>query len=1020
MSPTTPRAAGAALAIAAMLAAFAPGSLAQEPLPPELVAPTEARTPEQERKGFRLPEGFRMQLVASEPTIDKPMNIAFDDLGRLWVTSTLEYPYPAPPGQKPRDRVVILDDFGPDGLARKATTFADALNIPIGLMPIAGGKEALVHTIPDIQRLTDTDGDGKADTRETLYSGYGFRDTHGMTNAFTWGFDGWIYACHGFNNESAVKGTDGKPVSFQSGNTYRFKADGSHLEYYTHGQVNPFGIGFDPLGNLYSADCHTRPIFSLLRGAYYPSFGKPHDGIGYGPEMMTHDHGSTGIGGLTYYTADQFPAAYRDSIFIGNVVTSRINNDRLEHHGSTGLAIPQPDFVVSDDPWFRPVDIKLGPDGALYVADFYNRIIGHYEVPLTHPGRDRHRGRIWRITYEGKDAASKPAKAPRADWTKASVADLTSDQAHPNLSVRTRATNQLVSRGSAEVIDALKATVKGDQADARVQALWALARLKALDEPTLAARAADPDAAVRTHAQKVVGELDDLTPAREALAKAGLADPDAYVRRAAAEALGRHPNTSHLAPLVALIETTAADDTHLRHVARMALRDELRPDAAWQAVGPIVGKDKARATIADVALGVPSAPAAHFLLETLAAGTAGPNSAELAHHVARYGEAADTAALFALARKAGSADLNRSIALLKAIQQGAQERGEPRPEARAWAVELTGTALRSTDDGIARAGIDLATAFALPESSPLLAGIAADARAPEPRRLAAINAISAIDPGASVVPLVGVLADAQTPAGLRDQAALALARTNRPEALARLVEALPTAPGRLQAAIAAGLAGSKEGTDALLAAVTAGKASARLLQDRTVEVKLKALNLPNLADRLKPLLAGLPPADEKLLAMLAARRDRHVKVGGSSEAGRLVFEKNCTACHQIGGKGAKVGPQLDGVGGRGVERLVEDILDSNRNVDQAFRSTNLALTNGQVISGLLLREEGQVLVLADAQGKEVRVPGGQVEERVIAQISPMPANFAEQIPEADFDNLLSYLLGQKPPAAEKR
>src|SRR5262249_35005015 len=153
---------------------------------------------------------------------------------------------------------------------------------------------------------------------------------------------------------------------------------------------------------------------------------------------------------ITYYAADHFPPAYRDTIFVGNVVTNRINHDKLEPHGSTLKAIQQPDFLVSEDPWFRPVDIKLGPDGALYVADFYNRIIGHYELPLTHPGRDRERGRIWRIVYRGPDGKGKP-NAPRADRSRATVAELVQDLAHPNLTVRTLATNQLVERGGDEV-----------------------------------------------------------------------------------------------------------------------------------------------------------------------------------------------------------------------------------------------------------------------------------------------------------------------------------------------------------------------------------------------------------------------------------------------------------------------------------------------------------------------------------------------------------------------------------------
>ncbi len=270
-----------------------------------------------------------------------------------------------------------------------------------------------MHNIPNIYLMRDTDGDGRADTREVFYGVFGNRDTHGMTNAFTWGFDGWIYACHGLSNDSQVQGNDHRPIRMNSGNTYRMRPDGSHAEYFTHGQVNPFGLAFDPLGNLYSCDCHSRPVYQLIRGAWYPSFGKPDDGVGFGPEMVTHDHGSTGIGGISFYAADQFPEAYRGTVFLGNVVTNRINHDRIEWHGSSPKGIEQPDFVWSEDNWFRPVDIELGPDGALYVADFYNRIIGHYEVPLTHPGRDRERGRIWRIVYKGTDG--KPAPAPIVD-----------------------------------------------------------------------------------------------------------------------------------------------------------------------------------------------------------------------------------------------------------------------------------------------------------------------------------------------------------------------------------------------------------------------------------------------------------------------------------------------------------------------------------------------------------------------------------------------------------------------------
>lgn len=334
------------------------GSLARGAEDPKLVAPTEALSAAEQQKMFHLPPGFRIELIASEPEIRKPINMNFDAKGDLYVTESVEYPFPAP-GEKPsRDVIKRFADSNGDGVPDRMSVAVDNLNIPIGLLPL--GKRVIGHSIPAIQEFIDTNGDGKADTRRPLYTEFGFRDTHGMASSFNYWIDGWVYACHGFANDSMVKGEDGEQIQMNSGNTYRFKPDGSHIEYFTHGQVNPFGMTIDPLGNVYTADCHSRPIYQLLRGAYYPSFGKPHDGLGYGPEMIKHDHGSTGICGLVFYDAAQFPQAYEGTVFIGNPVTGRINHDQLEPHGSSFQAIEQADFLYCDDPWFRPVDIKIG------------------------------------------------------------------------------------------------------------------------------------------------------------------------------------------------------------------------------------------------------------------------------------------------------------------------------------------------------------------------------------------------------------------------------------------------------------------------------------------------------------------------------------------------------------------------------------------------------------------------------------------------------------------------------------
>ena len=370
------------------------------------------RTPAEELSGFHVPEGFQVELIAAEPTITKPMNMAFDAYGKLWLTQSTQYPFPAKEGETGTDAIVVLEDKDHDGSFESSRIFADGLNIPIGLLPYGDG--VLCFSIPNILYLRDTDQDGVCDKREVVLGPFDTsRDTHGMVNSFRMGEDNWIYACHGFNNQSTVQGKDGHAISMTSGNVFRFRPDGSRVELFTQGQVNPFGMAQDIWGFWYAADCHSKPISQLIRGGCYPSFGRPDDGLGFVPPMMEHLHGSTAISGLAHSKDSRFPHAFDDNFLSGNVMTCRINRNHLTYQGATAKANVMPDLLTSDDPWFRPVDLQFGPDGCLYIADFYNKVIGHYEVPLDHPDRDRKSGRIWRIRWTGGGETIKREVATR-------------------------------------------------------------------------------------------------------------------------------------------------------------------------------------------------------------------------------------------------------------------------------------------------------------------------------------------------------------------------------------------------------------------------------------------------------------------------------------------------------------------------------------------------------------------------------------------------------------------------------
>jgi hypothetical protein len=353
-----------------------------------------------------------------------------------------------------------------------------------------------------------------------------------------------------------------------------------------------------------SADCHSSPIYQLLRGAFYPSFGKPHDGLGFGPVTIQHTHGSTAICAPMYVHDTTWPAELQDHVFIGNVMTSRLNHDAITWHGASSKGKELPDFLSTDDPWFRPVDLEWGPDSALYVADFYNKIIGHYEVPLNHPGRDRERGRIWRITYrgpDGKKAAAKLAPLP------VNAADaLVKELGSPNPTRRMLALNELCDRHSgtaaALAAAAVRSPANGFQ---HAFALWLLQRLGTLDDTQLFAALKSTDPLVRTHALRIADGRAKWSPTIVAAVRGALSDPDAICARVAADALGSHPAPENFRPLFDLLSKTPSEDDHLRHSVRMAMRDQLREPSVASAVSLDAFDPAGLSAILDVMLAVP-------------------------------------------------------------------------------------------------------------------------------------------------------------------------------------------------------------------------------------------------------------------------------------------------------------------------------------------------------------------------------------------------------------------------------
>ncbi|GIX04699.1 MAG: hypothetical protein KatS3mg114_0568 [Planctomycetaceae bacterium] len=860
-----------------------------------------------------------------------------------------------------------------------------------------------------------------------------------------------------------------------------------------------------------------------------------------------------------------FPEGYRDQFFVGNVITNQVHRDVAVWRGSSPwIETPEP-FLSCRDGWFRPVDLALGPEGALYIADFYNCIIGHYEVDLHHPRRDRERGRLWRVLPRESATRVPP------DLTQEPTDRLWEELSADNLTLRRLAMQEWERRHQDApqlVVQTQSALRQGDgAAGRRVELLWMLARRERLPEDITAGLLTDRSALVRVHTVRALGAMSTWTDQQRQQVLASLHDADPWVRRAAVEALGRHPQLVQLEPLLKSWQQTAIEDSQLRHAIKIALKEHLHQPEGCLAVLQRPGKIEDQRLLVEIARAVPTESAAEISLAAVRRQIIPPQEAEPALlHIARHGSPRLWDSLAEWVADLPGELRSLEVRLFQAVWRGLQERGETpaadsaigrwgrklatallndqRPSA--WfevpttvsAEPVWGLRQRTCADGTTawffdslayaeqRVGMLRSQPFILPEQLVFwLCGHNGLPQQPsqglnlvrlrlldhdqvvwqaEPPRndvaqryvwnvqrwagqRAVLELIDADSGGAYawlaigrcepplISPQPGMLArdeeqqfavrlaaewrmeelrdlvvrlaeDPWRDSWLRGEAAETLLRWRHPVAvglLSHLVQdpqespalrvraaqllgghssqegrlavatALGTGTSLLQHPFALALARSAPGAELLLAMVANGRASSRLLLDPQVQAALRQHPINHLEDRIAQLTAGLPTLNQQVEQQWRRLSQQFTLQEASAEAGAAVFRRVCANCHRLRGEGGKVGPQLDGVGNRGLERLLEDILDPNRNVDAAFRAVVVTTKQGQVYSGLKVREEGAVLVLADSQGKEVRIPTAEIDEWQQTLLSPMPSNLLDLLQENELRDLLAFLLRQR-------
>jgi glucose/arabinose dehydrogenase len=509
------------------------------PVESALKGPVHAQSPDEALKSFTLAPGFEINLFASEvafPELKKPVAMAFDTRGRLWVTTMPSYPMYLP-GQPVNDKILILEDEKGLGKASKASVFADGLYLPTGIALGDGG--VYVGCQPNVWFLKDTKGTDKADDRERILMGFGNADAHRAVMNFRWGPDGGLYFNEGVYNYAQVETAYGMRQNFHGG-IYRYEPKTGKLDLHVNYRFgNPWGHVFDRWGQEFVSDAADGASYFATAISGQVRYPKKHERMM--KEIHAKEHRPTC--GSVIVSSRHFPDEWQGDYLINNTmglqgIVRYQFSDEVSGFSATAAA----PLLQSSDPNFRPVDIQFGPDGALYICDWYNPIIGYIDHSLRDPNRDKTRGRIWRITCKDRPLVRKP------HITGASIPELLNLLKTPEEYTREQARRELRLRDTTEVTTALKTWIEGLDANGKdfqhnlLEALWMFQNHTVVNESLLKRLLRSPEPRARAAATRVLWFWRDRLDNSLALLRGQAKDEHPRVRLEVIRALSFYDN----------------------------------------------------------------------------------------------------------------------------------------------------------------------------------------------------------------------------------------------------------------------------------------------------------------------------------------------------------------------------------------------------------------------------------------------------------------------------------------------
>jgi putative heme-binding domain-containing protein len=958
----------------------APAPAQEKPVDPNLPP-----DPEIERRSFKVAEGFEVTLFAADPLVAKPTQMNFDARGRLWISTSSVYPQVVP-GEIPNDKIVILEDTDGDGKADKSTVFAEGLFIPTGIEPGHGG--CYVANSTELIHLKDVDGDGKADERRVLLSGFGTEDTHHIIHTFRWGPDGALYFNQSIYIHSNIETPRGTRRLGGAG-IWRFRPESLDLDVFVKGMCNPWGHEFDRWGNSFGTDgAGGDGIHYLVPGFTYPHFpsGEKHfPGLNPGQPKYCANETISGR---------HFPDDWQGDIVTNDFRANRVVRFKISDDGSGFSSKLMPDLITSTDRAFRPIDVRMGPDGALYIADWYNPIINHGEVGFRDPRRDKTHGRIWRVTAKDRPLVARPKLVG------VPVRDVVEQLKSPEGWTRHFAKRALAERDPREVREALADFLKAnpDEHD-RLEALWMYQTLDLVQVPLLKELLRAKDFNARAAATRILARWGSrMTDALELL-EAQVADEHPRVRIEAVRALKEFSD-----PRAIEIATKALDkpmDRFLEHALWLTAND-LRPIwlPEFQAEKLTFGGNKAHEEFA--LRSVKSPLALKALADQVKAGWQSMESRLNALNLLAGTAGADE--LTTLFTATFPPEMQSKV--LAAIARGARERNV-RPAGDLTKVKRW---FDSPHEATAVEALLLAGLWKLEPLRPDLV------KAAEAGRRAAIDGLASLGGDASVEFFKGLTAP-EKPLRLRQLGVIGLTAIDIPAATPLASAVLE---GDCTDVFTAFLL-RKGGSEALLTALKEKKPSADAARLGLRAMYAAGLQEPALRELLNGIV-GLTPRGKNVTPAQLTQWAALVREKGDPARGEAIFrrkELSCFQCHAIGGAGSQVGPDFMSLGASApVDYLVESVLVPDAKQKEGFVSMQVLTKSGDILSGVRVRQNDKELVLRDAARDEMIIPLDAIEKKKeIGSI--MPAGLADLLTDAEFLDLVRFLseLGKPGPFA---